>query len=58
MTKLEQYYNKFKEDHRLTTRHGIVEFSTSMHFIKKAADFISQQSGHQFPVKIADSGAI
>lgn len=57
MTKLEQYYNKFKEDHRLTTRHGIVEFSTSMHFIKKAADFISQQNGHQFPVKIADIGA-
>ena len=54
MTKLEQYYNKFKEDHRLTTRHGIVEFSTSMHFIKKTADFISQQNGHQFPVKIAD----
>ena len=57
MTKLEQYYNKFKEDHRLTTRHGIVEFSTSMHFIKKAADFISQKNGNQFPVKIADIGA-
>jgi len=30
MTKLEQYYNKFKEDHRLTTRHGKVEFTVSM----------------------------
>ena len=57
MTKLEQYYNKFKEEHRLTTRHGIVEFSTSMHFIKKTADFISKQNNHQFPVKIADIGA-
>ncbi len=61
MTKLEQYYNKFKEDHRLTTRHGIVEFSTSMHFIKKAANFISQKNDEQkdckASVKIADIGA-
>lgn len=61
MTKLEQYYNKFKEDHRLSTRHGIVEFSTSMHFIKKTADFISQINDEQkdckASVKIADIGA-
>lgn len=31
--KLEQYYNKFNEDKRLTRRHGIVEFKTSMHYI-------------------------
>lgn len=35
MTALEKYYSKFHEDHRLTTRHGIVEFTTSMHFIHK-----------------------
>ncbi len=35
MTKLEQYYNKFHEEHRLTTRHGQVEFSTSMHYIRE-----------------------
>lgn len=33
MTKLEEYYTKFKEDHRLTTRHGQVEFSVSMKYI-------------------------
>ena len=33
MTPLEKYYNKFHEDHRLTTRHGTVEYNTSMHFI-------------------------
>ena len=33
MTALEKYYNKFNEDHRLTTRHGIVEFTTSMKYI-------------------------
>lgn len=37
MTKLEQYYNKFHEENRLKTRHGIVEFSTSMNYIKKYA---------------------
>lgn len=31
---IEKYYNKFNEDHRLTTRHGQVEFNTTMHFIK------------------------
>ena len=36
---IEKYYNKFNEDHRLTTRHGQIEFNTTMHFIKK---FLSQ----------------
>lgn len=31
--KLEQYYNKFNEDKRLTRRHGIVELKTTMHYI-------------------------
>ncbi|MCQ2578962.1 MAG: methyltransferase domain-containing protein, partial [Treponema sp.] len=38
---IEKYYNKFNEDHRLTTRHGQVEFNTTMHFIKK---YISQNA--------------
>ena len=29
------YYNKFNEDKRLTHRHGIVEFTTTMKYIKK-----------------------
>lgn len=37
MTKLEQYYNKFKEDHRLTTRHGMVEFTVSLNKILQVA---------------------
>lgn len=35
MTELEAYYNKFNEEKRLGTRHGIVEFSTSMRYIHK-----------------------
>ena len=38
MTELEKYYNKFNEDHRLTTRHGIVEFTTTMKYIHQAAE--------------------
>ena len=36
MTTLEKYYNKFHEEHRLTTRHGLVEFRTTMHYIEEA----------------------
>ena len=35
MTELEQYYNKFCEDKRLTRRHGMVEYTVSMHYIHK-----------------------
>ena len=38
MADLEKYYNKFHEEHRLTTRHGLVEFRTTMHFIEEAID--------------------
>lgn len=30
-----KYYNKFNEDKRLTRRHGIVEYTTAMKYIKK-----------------------
>lgn len=33
MTNLEEYYNKFNEEKRLGTRHGKVEFTTSMKYI-------------------------
>lgn len=33
MTPLEKYYNKFNEDKRLDTRHGRVEFITTMKYI-------------------------
>ncbi|MBE5871784.1 MAG: class I SAM-dependent methyltransferase [Lachnospiraceae bacterium] len=38
MTELELYYNKFNEEKRLASRHGIVEFSTSMRYIHKYLD--------------------
>ncbi len=54
MTQLEKYYNKFKEDHRLTTRHGIVEFTVSMKYIH---DCISSLNKSSDSIKILDVGA-
>lgn len=50
MTELEQYYNKFNEEKRLSTRHGTVEFVTSMRYIHKYLE------GRKDP-KILDVGA-
>ena len=33
MTELEEYYNKFNEDKRLTRRHGIIEYRTATKYI-------------------------
>ena len=66
MTPLEKYYNKFKEDHRLTTRHGIVEFTVSMKHIHDCVDILragcagNALQGEQNPnenIKILDVGA-
>ena len=50
MTELEEYYNKFNENKRLTSRHGQVEYITSMKYIH---DYIEE--GRQ--IKILDVGA-
>lgn len=50
MTEIEEYYNKFNEDKRLTRRHGIVEFVTSMKYIHECI-------GDLKPAKIIDIGA-
>ena len=34
MTNLEEYYNKFNEDKRLKSRHGQVEYNTTMAYIR------------------------
>lgn len=41
MTNIEKYYNKFHEEHRLTTRHGQVEFRTTLHYIEEAIRWLS-----------------
>ena len=49
MNQIEKYYNKFNEDKRLSTRHGHVEFTVSMHFLQK---YIGDKK-----LKIIDVGA-
>lgn len=50
MTELEKYYNKFNEEKRLNSRHGQVEFITSMKYIHEYLSTIDQP-------KILDIGA-
>lgn len=52
MTEIEKHYNKHKEENRLLTRHGKVEFAVAMKYIH---DFLPTQDKHLF--KIADIGA-
>ena len=54
MTNIEKYYNKFHEEHRLTTRHGQVEFRTTLQLIEEAVKLCDNQPA---PLKIADIGA-
>ncbi len=50
MTELEEYYNKFNEEKRLGTRHGTVEFATSLRYIHKYLEGMTDP-------KILDVGA-
>lgn len=52
MTEIEKHYNKHKEENRLLTRHGKVEFAVAMKYIH---DFLPTQDKRLF--KIADIGA-
>ena len=42
MTELEQYYNKFNEENRLSSRHGQVEYITTMKYIHKYLEDMPQ----------------
>ena len=56
VTELELYYNKFNEEKRLDSRHGQVEFITSMKYIHKYLDVFEQEKPKQ-EIKILDVGA-
>lgn len=55
MTELEQYYNKFNEEKRLNSRHGQVEFATTMHYIHRYLEQLKKE-GTEAP-EIIDIGA-
>lgn len=45
LTELEAYYNKFNEEKRLNSRHGQVEFITSMKYIHKYLEELGSRAG-------------
>lgn len=45
MSKLDEYYNKFNEDKRLSRRHGIVEFIISMKYIHECLEDLATKFG-------------
>lgn len=58
MTTLEEYYNKFNEDKRLNSRHGQVEFLTSMKYIHRYLENIRETSGKKKQeIRLLDIGA-
>ena len=56
MTELELYYNKFNEEKRLDSRHGQVEFVTSMKYIHKYLAKMEEKKPKS-EIKILDVGA-
>lgn len=57
MTDLVAYYNKFNEEKRLLSRHGQVEYNTSMHYIHKYLDKLVEEGSDREKLKILDIGA-
>ena len=57
-TELEEYYNKFNEEKRLNSRHGQVEFRTSMKYIHECIETLKgDQAPRNTDIKILDIGA-
>ncbi len=57
MTELEQYYNKFCEEKRLSRRHGMVEYITSMKYIHLCLEQMRGEHKSCQDIKILDVGA-
>lgn len=60
LSELEKYYNKFNEDKRLLSRHGIVEFTTTTKYIDEVLQIIATQkskNNDDSQISIADIGA-
>lgn len=57
MTELELYYNKFNEEKRLNSRHGQVEFITSMNYIHKYLEILELTGKKKQEIKLLDIGA-
>ena len=52
---IERYYNRFNEEHRLTTRHGQVEFTTTMHYIHRALSALNAARAADAATALSDA---
>ena len=57
MTEIEAYYNKFNEEKRLDSRHGRVEFNTSMKYIHDYINECRYRGTADSNIHILDIGA-
>lgn len=57
MTELEAYYNKFNEEKRLESRHGRVEFNTSMKYIHDYLNECETAGASRSDIRVLDIGA-
>lgn len=58
MNQLEEYYNKFNEDKRLSSRHGIMEFTVTMKYVHKYLGKLAEETGKlKSEIQILDIGA-
>ena len=61
MTDLIAYYNKFNEEKRLLSRHGQVEYHTTMHYIHRYLERLAaakdERTDDAEPLQIIDIGA-
>lgn len=58
MTNLEEYYNKFNEDKRLNSRHGIMEYTVTMKYVHKYLEQLAIETGKaKSEIQILDIGA-
>ena len=60
MTDLVAYYNKFNEEKRLQSRHGQIEYHTTMHYIHRYLEILKRECEADLqpaPLRIIDIGA-
>lgn len=57
MTELEEHYNKFNEEKRLNSRHGQVEFITTMKYIHEVLEGLLNEGRTKEDIRILDLGA-
>lgn len=57
MTELEEYYNKFNEEKRLNSRHGQVEFITTMKYLHNILTTLEKEGRAPGDIRILDVGA-